>query len=337
MLHFVGSPISDMIPLLIAAKVQLELHSKNGTRTVIMDDKFFTGYRRSIVKQDELLVSILVPFTSENQYFQAYKQARRREDDIAIVNQAVKVTFKPKTDIIEDISFGFGGMAATVKNAPKTEQTLKGMAWNQKTLEVAYDCLLEDLPLDPGAPGGMINYRKSLALSLFFRSYLAISKQISQILPNLRLDARELSGIHGFHGGELKSSQYFTVVPDTQSKNDALQRPIVHMSAYKQAAGEAIYCDDIPPFNDELYLAFVLSTKPHAKIINIDATEALAMKGVHDFVSAKDISKQHNVWGSVIHDEKVFYSGEVTSQGQIIAAIVADNQTIAQRAAKKVI
>lgn len=63
--------------------------------------------------------------------------------------------------------------------------------------------------------------------------------------------------------------------------------PEVHKSAFKQATGEAIYCDDMPRFENELYLALVLSTRAHAKLLKIDATKALAMPGVHAFFSAK--------------------------------------------------
>jgi hypothetical protein len=36
--------------------------------------------------------------------------------------------------------------------------------WNEKMLEEAYAALMEDLPLHPSAPGGMIQYRRSLSL-----------------------------------------------------------------------------------------------------------------------------------------------------------------------------
>ncbi|KAJ8964524.1 hypothetical protein NQ314_004819 [Rhamnusium bicolor] len=332
-----GSPISDMIPILMVAKSELEVQSKdNGIRKVVLDNSFFVGYRKNVINPDEILLSIHVPFSQKDQYFQAYKQARRREDDIAIVNAAVNVTFEPKSDIISNISFGFGGMSFKTVAAPRTEEKLRGMPWNRQTLEIAYSYLLEDLPLEPGAPGGMIQYRRSLTLSLFFKTFLAISQELQKYVPNIKLDQRDVSGIRGFHGRELKSSQYFTVVPSTQEKTDALHRPIVHMSAYKQACGEAVYCDDIPYQEGELYCAFVLSTKPHANILKIDETEALAMEGVHGFVSAYDISEERNWWGTVVRDEKIFYTDKVTAQYQVIGLIVAENQNIAQRAARKV-
>ena len=55
---------------------------------VQMDGGFYTGYRRNILAPDEILVSISVPYTEEDEHFVAFKQAKRRDDDIAIVNSA---------------------------------------------------------------------------------------------------------------------------------------------------------------------------------------------------------------------------------------------------------
>ena len=50
-----GSPISDLNPIFLAAGCQLELQSLNGgTRLVVMDDTFFTAYRKNIVREDEV-------------------------------------------------------------------------------------------------------------------------------------------------------------------------------------------------------------------------------------------------------------------------------------------
>lgn len=62
----------------------------------------------------------------QDQYFYAYKQAKRRDDDIAIVNLAANVEFKPGTDIINDISLSFGGMAPITVVAVKTQNKLIG-------------------------------------------------------------------------------------------------------------------------------------------------------------------------------------------------------------------
>ncbi|KAI4462156.1 xanthine dehydrogenase [Holotrichia oblita] len=327
-----GSPISDLNPILMAADVILNVASfSGGYRQIKMNQNFFTGYRRNIIKPDEILLSIRIPYTTDNEHFYAYKQARRREDDIAIVNAAFSVILTPGTNVVEKFSCAFGGMAPTTVMGLRAAEKLPGMEWDSELLETGYACLMEDLPLSPEAPGGMIQYRRSLTLSFFLRLFLQISQDL-----NIEVHSRNLSALSGLKTKELKSSQYFQVKGFDQRLNDPVGRPIVHVSAYKQASGEAIYCDDIPRFENELYIAFVLSTKPHATITAIDATEALAIEGVQGFFSAKDLEPSSNAIGTIIHDEEVFVSRKVTAQGQIIAAIVADDQLIAQKAARKV-
>lgn len=43
-------------------------------------------------------------------------------------------------------------------------------------------------------------------------------------------------------------------VPSEQPSEDVVGRPIPHLSAAKQATGEAIYCDDIPKYAGRLKL-----------------------------------------------------------------------------------
>ncbi|XP_067010051.2 xanthine dehydrogenase [Anabrus simplex] len=333
-----GSPISDLNPIFTASGCQLELLSKaKGKRTVTMDHTFFTGYRKNVVQPDEILTSIIIPYTKENQYFHAYKQAKRRDDDIAIVNAAVNVTFQPESLIIQNIALAFGGMAPTTVLARKTQEKLIGRKWNEEMLEEAYAFLMEDLPLSPSAPGGMIQYRRALTLSFFFKAYLAILQQLQTKLTDVpNIPEQYQSAVNGFHSLVPKSSQYFRVVPPDQKESDQVGRPIVHKSAYKQATGEAVYCDDIPHAEGELYLSLVLSTRAHARIVSMDASKALELEGVHAFFSAKDLPGSRNKWGPVVHDDEVFASEKVTCQGQVIGAVVAEDQATAQRAAKLV-
>ncbi|XP_071580587.1 xanthine dehydrogenase-like isoform X2 [Temnothorax nylanderi] len=122
-----GSPISDLNPIFMAACIKLNLCSLNhDSRTIPMDHTFFVGYRRNIVLPEEVLVSIDIPFTKENQYFIAYKQAKRRDDDIAIVNMALNVYFVPDTSIIQEALIAFGGMAPTTILARQTCQKIIG-------------------------------------------------------------------------------------------------------------------------------------------------------------------------------------------------------------------
>lgn len=176
-----------------------------------MGPGFFTGYRRNIMKESEVLVSLFIPKTSMNQHFLAFKQAKRRDDDIAIVNGAFNVRFESGTNIIEDVQFAFGGMAPTTILAPKTSAAVKGKPWNQSLVEIVNKSLVEEIPLSPEAPGGMILYRRSLTLSLFFKAYLHISQELEKTLGVQLINERERSGAETFHTLTPKSTQLFEV------------------------------------------------------------------------------------------------------------------------------
>lgn len=111
-----------------------------------------------------------------------------------------------------------------------------------------------------------------------------------------------------------KSSQGIQDVPFGQSSNDTVGRPISHISANKQVSGEARYVDDMPKLKNELYAGLVMSTRAHAKILNVDASEALCMPGVWGFLSAKDIGKGETNRFRIVTatDEVVFAEDEVS-------------------------
>lgn len=60
------------------------------------------------------------PALPQNEYFLGYKQARRRDDDIAIVNAGMRVAFRPDSIAVEQLRLAFGGMAPTTVMAPAT-------------------------------------------------------------------------------------------------------------------------------------------------------------------------------------------------------------------------
>lgn len=41
------------------------MFAENGTRILKMDDTFFTGYRTNILRPDEVIIDLLVPFTEK--------------------------------------------------------------------------------------------------------------------------------------------------------------------------------------------------------------------------------------------------------------------------------
>uniref|UniRef100_A0A672MPT4 Xanthine dehydrogenase n=1 Tax=Sinocyclocheilus grahami TaxID=75366 RepID=A0A672MPT4_SINGR len=310
-------------------------------RVLEMDGKFFPGYRKTILKPEEILLSIEIPYTRK--YFSAFKQSPRKEDDIAIVTCGMNVFFKEQSNIVQSIRISYGGMAPVTVLATATCNRLLNRQWNEELLEEACTSLVEEMSLSPSAPGGMVTYRRTLTISLFYKFFLNVQHKLS-------LDLQKEVVFHTYTIKSLKNSAWLQniyrchdrtlflclqAVPPGHNSDDVVGQPIMHLSALKQATGEAIYCDDIPCYENELHLALVTSTKAHALIKSIDTSDAMAVPGVVAFISAKDIPGS-NMTGPVVYDETVFADDKVTCVGHIVGAFVADTQAHAQRAAKAV-
>lgn len=56
-------------------------------------EDFFLGYRRVDLAPHEVLARVALPFTRQSEYAREFKQAHRRDDDIAIVNAGMRVRF----------------------------------------------------------------------------------------------------------------------------------------------------------------------------------------------------------------------------------------------------
>ncbi|XP_034034746.1 xanthine dehydrogenase/oxidase [Thalassophryne amazonica] len=331
-----ASPISDLNPVFMVAGCKLTLMDKDSSRVVIMDNTFFTGYRKTVVRPQEILFSIEIPYSKKAQFVSAFKQSPRREDDISIVTAAMSVSFHPGTNTVEDLKMSYGGMAATTVMATRTADALLGRRWDEELLQQACSSLAEEMTLDPSAPGGMVTYRRTLTLSFFYKFYLTVLQKLREQgvdvedVPSDCLTATDI-----YQPETPTSVQIYQEVPEGQNQDDVVGRPIMHLSALKQATGEAAFCDDTPLYENELYLALVTSTKANARILSIDTSVAESMPGVRCCLFAGDVPGSNHT-GPVVDDETVFADSEVTCVGHIISAVVADTQSHAQRAAKAV-
>uniref|UniRef100_A0A6A7FS67 xanthine dehydrogenase n=1 Tax=Hirondellea gigas TaxID=1518452 RepID=A0A6A7FS67_9CRUS len=334
------SPISDLNPVLLAAGATLTLCSRNnGVRKVVLDQHFFKGYRKCAVAVDEVLLTVMIPFTKPGEYFAAYKQSRRRDDDIAIVNAAMRVNFQPNSTVVKSSYLAFGGVAATTILATNTMKNLQGQEWKSGGMpDQVISSLLKEVTVNPGAPGGMTSYRNALVPSFFFKFYLHVRHQLSiefagSVEP-IQPDEQEL--LQPYTKPHHRAMHFYQKVSSQQELIDPVGRPVPHVSCLQQVTGEAVYIDDLPRYEDELFGTLVVSTKAKAKIVSIDATEALALQGVHRFVTAQDLPGDRNKMGPMFQDEEVFARNEVVCVGQVIGLIVADDRKLSFRAATMV-
>ncbi len=216
------------------------ISGNNETRVIKMTSDFFTGYRKTLIQPNEILVSILIPTTRENQYFYAYKQSKRREDDIAIVTAAFNIILEVGTEVVEDISIALGGMGPKTIFAQKTQNSIKGLKWNNDLVEIVTKSLADEGELETDAPGGMIAYMKSLASSLFYKAYVEANKALNGAV----VIQKDLSAIRKNNTLGFKGRQTFEVRLDYNFKIHIIKIvPIFHRKFHKTRELRSPYGD----------------------------------------------------------------------------------------------
>jgi len=108
-----GSPAGDALPVLAVAEAALVLASAGGIRRVPFHS-FYTGYRKSVLRADELIASIEIPRIHGRQWFR--KVGTRAAQAISkVVMAAVRS---------DPVRVSLGSVAPTVVRVPKTEAAL---------------------------------------------------------------------------------------------------------------------------------------------------------------------------------------------------------------------
>jgi len=325
-----ASPISDLNPVFVAANAILVAKSLD-KETEIPMSQFFQGYRRTALPPDAIIASIRIPVTNEKgEHFQAYKQSKRKDDDIAIVNAAIRVSLS-ESNVVESADLVYGGMAPTTIAAKIANTYLVGKKLTDPaTLEGTMNALEQDFDLRFGVPGGMATYRKSLALGFFYRFYHETLSKLE--VKDADVDQEVIAEIE----------RMISTGKEDNDSTIAYQQNILgkanpHVAALKQTTGEAQYTDDIPIQKNELFGCLVLSTKARAKIASVDYSPAMEVPGVVEWVDHTDMpSPEANWWGAPVCDETFFAVDEVFTTGQPIGIVLATSAAQATSGARAV-
>ena len=96
-----------------------------------------------------------------------------------------------------------------------------------------------------------------------------------------------------------------------------------------KVTGRARYSADLQQ-PGTLWARFLLSPRPHARIVAIDATAARAVPGVHAVLSGEDIGRRR--FGRMLFDWPVLAFDRVLFPGQRVAAVAAGTREAAEEA-----
>lgn len=112
--------------------------------------------------------------------------------------------------------------------------------------------------------------------------------------------------------------------------NTAIGKSIQRKDAWDKVTGKAKYTDDFPT-TGILTARLLTSTYAHARILNIDISAALGVKGVKTVLTGADCPE---LFGPLVQDRPALARDVVRYAGEPIALVVALDKTTAERAAR---
>jgi CO/xanthine dehydrogenase FAD-binding subunit len=176
-----ASPAGDTLPVLLAADARFVLGSARGEREVAAAD-FWTGYRRTALAADELLLRIRIPLRSDRT-MAFRKVGTRRAQSISKVVMAVAWQAGAGTipatgtnggaagsamTVWREVRVALGSVAATPMRATRTEAVLEGSPPTPEVADRAAEALAAELtPIDDVR--STAEYRRLVAARILHR------------------------------------------------------------------------------------------------------------------------------------------------------------------------
>jgi len=159
-----SSPIGDLAPVLLVLDSSLNIYGKDGAKSILIKD-FFKGYRKNVLKKDQILASIEIPIPQKNNKLFFWKLSKRFDQDISTISLAININ--TQNHIIKDLHIAAGGVA----EIPKYLDGLSRRMIN-KNIDEAIKLAIDDIEnyIDPISDlRGTSEYRKTSFKGLFRR------------------------------------------------------------------------------------------------------------------------------------------------------------------------
>ena len=164
-----ASPIADTPPALIVWNALIELRNSKGESRETTVEDFYTGYRQTVLADDEYIVRIRIPKDSLKGFHRFYKHSKRLEDDISSVLGAF--AFKGEVAALISPRIAFGGMAAVPVRVTAVEQLLEGREVDEALIQDACQLLISELqPMSDVRASA--SFRMDMAVEMLERALL---------------------------------------------------------------------------------------------------------------------------------------------------------------------
>ena len=129
-----ASPANDTIAPLMAMGARLVLASAEGERVVPLHE-FYLGVRKTVLRQDEMVLDVIIPAMTNKQRGTYQKLGLRKAQAISLVNMAAILTFEK--GVVREAAITLGAVAPTIIHAEEGEAYLKGRELDEKTIAQA--------------------------------------------------------------------------------------------------------------------------------------------------------------------------------------------------------
>lgn len=201
----------------------------------------------------------------------------RAQNAHAYVNAAFLL--KLNGGIVSSARICFGGITPDFIHATSTEKLLIGKdIHTNETLQEALHCLSSELNPDWVLPDASPEYRKNLAIALFY-------KFVISTCPSYNIKREYVSGAgvlkRPISSGKQEYDSFEDKYPLTQN--------VPKYEGLIQCSGELQYINDMAPMKNELWAAFVQATEVHETVESIDVSDAMVMLYHYYFIFYKFI------------------------------------------------
>jgi CO/xanthine dehydrogenase FAD-binding subunit len=141
-----SSPVGDTLPALLALNANIELRDHKGQRTVPYS-KFCTAYRQTVLRGDELIVAIHVPWPTSGALQYWRKVGTRSAQSISKVMMAA--VGRVQDCEVTEVRIAFGAMADRPVRIASVEKLVLHQTLDEALLDKVRDALAAELsPID---------------------------------------------------------------------------------------------------------------------------------------------------------------------------------------------
>jgi len=155
------------LPPLYALSATIVTRSKSERREIPIEE-FFIGYRKTVLRPDELIEEIYFDELTGNDAAAYLKLGLREANAISIVDVAVTLRSK-RIDSYTEVKIALGAVAPTIVRAHSCEQALVGKRLTEKTLQEAARLASQDVSPITDIRGSA-EYRRRVVSSLVYQA-----------------------------------------------------------------------------------------------------------------------------------------------------------------------